>query len=120
MQIRQIRRIRRHKRVRAKIFGTKEKPRLCVFRSNKHIYAQLVDDNKGKILAVASDSELKQKTKSKEKRTKMDVIKEVGKLIAQKAIEKKIEKVVFDRGGYQYHGKVKALADGAREGGLKF
>ncbi len=116
MQIRQIKRIRRHKRVRAKISGTKEKPRLCVFRSNKHIYAQLIDDNKGKTLAVASDSELK----TGKKNSKVEIAKEVGKLIAKKAAEKKIEKVVFDRGGCQYHGKVKALADGAREGGLKF
>lgn len=120
----QVKRIRRHRRVRAKIFGTKEKPRLCIFRSNKHIYAQLIDDNKGKILAVASDLELKQKIKSKEQRTKMDVAKEVGKLIAEKAKNlpagRQVEKVVFDRGGYKYHGKVKALADGAREGGLKF
>jgi large subunit ribosomal protein L18 len=104
-------RYRRHKRVRAKIFGKKEKPRLCVFRSAKHIYAQIIDDERGKTMVSASDLELK-KVKDKAK--------EVGKLIAKKALEKKIEKVIFDRGGYNYHGKVKALAEGAREGGLKF
>jgi len=104
-------RYRRHKRVRAKIFGKKEKPRLCVFRSAKHIYAQIIDDERGKTMVSASDLELKKQE---------DKAKEVGKLIAKKALEKKIEKVVFDRGGYNYHGKVKALAEGAREGGLKF
>lgn len=129
----------RHKRVRAKIFGRAERPRLCIFRSNKHIYAQLIDDEKGRTLAVASDLELKkQKTKSKkpktkkpsfakateskeEKRTgKIAIAFEIGKLIAQKALKMKIEKIVFDRGGYKYHGKVKSLAEGTREGGLKF
>ncbi len=109
------RKIRRHKRVRAKISGTSKVPRLCVFRSDKHIYAQLIDDQKGKTLVSAND--LKVKTG---KNKKMEGAKEVGKLIAQKAQALKVEKVVFDRGGYQYHGKVKALAEGAREGGLKF
>lgn len=123
-------RIRRHKRVRAKIFGMALRPRLCVFRSKKHIYAQLIDDEKGKTLIAASDSELKKpRTQIKNKETDKDkkplagkvaVAYEVGKLIAQKALEKKIEKAVFDRGGYKYHGKVKAVAEGAREGGLKF
>lgn len=133
-------RYRRHKRVRAKLFGTAKRPRLCVFRSAKHIYAQLIDDEKGKTLAEASDLKLK-KTKVKKTRKppphpptrlkgerapdkvksrKAAIAYEVGKLIAKKALEKKIEKVVFDRGGYQYHGRVKALAEGAREGGLKF
>ena len=103
----QIKKIRRHQRIRAKIFGTKERPRLSVFKSNKHISSQLIDDDKGKTLAAASD--LKSKTAF-----------EVGKLIARKAKELKIEKVVFDRGGYRYHGRVKAVAEGAREGGLKF
>lgn len=106
---------RRHRRVRAKVFGTKEKPRLCVFRSHRHIYAQLIDDEKSKTLIGASDLEIK-----KGKKVKIDKAKEVGKLIAEKALGKKIEKIVFDRGGYQYHGRVKALAEGAREGGLKF
>lgn len=107
----QEKKLRRHKRVRAKIFGTARRPRLCVFKSNQHIYAQLIDDEKGKTLVAASDLEIK---KSAEK------TKEVGKLIAEKAKVKKIEKVVFDRGGYKYHGRVKILAEAAREGGLKF
>jgi large subunit ribosomal protein L18 len=95
------------------ISGTKETPRLNFFASNSHIYAQLINDEKGQVLASAND--LKLKTKGKAAKAK-----EVGKLIAKLGIEKKIEKVVFDRGGFQYHGVVKALADVAREGGLKF
>lgn len=106
---------RRHKRVRSRIFGTKDRPRLSVFRSSKHIYIQLIDDEKGKTIASASDSKLK-----KEKMKKILKAKEVGKLIAKKAKEKKIAKIIFDRGGYKYHGRVKAIAEGAREGGLKF
>lgn len=109
-------RSRRHKRIRAKVFGRADRPRLCVFRSIKHIYAQIINDEKGETLIAASDLELKKSRKT----TKVDKAKEVGKLIARKALEKKIEKVVFDRGGYKYHGRVKALAEGAREGGLKF
>lgn len=112
----QEKRYRRHKRVRAKIFGTAKVPRLCVFRSAKHIYAQLIDDERGRTLVSASDLELK----TKKRRTKTEKAKEVGKLIAKKAVDKKIVKVVFDRGGYKYHGRVKDLAEGAREGGLKF
>jgi large subunit ribosomal protein L18 len=112
---------RRHRRVRAKIFGTKNRPRLCVFRSNKHIYAQLVDDEAGHVLISASDLELKHKKAVKKNMTrKVALAYEVGKLIAKKAKEKGIEKVVFDRGGYKYHGRVKAIAEGAREEGLKF
>ncbi|MBZ9577762.1 50S ribosomal protein L18 [Patescibacteria group bacterium] len=111
----QQKRKRRHKRVRAKIFGTSKVPRLCVFRSAGHIYVQLIDDEKGKTLASASDLEIKKK-----KDKKAALATKVGNLIAKKAIEKKINKVVFDRGGYKYHGRVKALAEGAREGGLKF
>ncbi len=107
---------RRHKRIRKKIFGTAKIPRLCVFRSNKHIYAQLIDDEKGHTLISASDLEIK----LEKKLTKVEKSKEVGKLIAKKAKEVGIERVVFDRGGYKYHGRVKALAEGAREGGLKF
>lgn len=107
--------MRRQKRVRAKISGTEKKPRLCVFRSNKHIYAQLIDDNKKKTILAASDQKLK-----KGKMTKVDLAKEIGKTIAKGALEKKIEKVVFDRGPYKYHGRIRALAEGAREGGLKF
>lgn len=95
--------------------GTKDCPRLCVFRSNQHIYAQLINDENAKVLFSVSDKDLKSK-----KGKKADVAKEVGKLVAKKAIESKIEKVIFDRGGFIFHGRVKALADGAREGGLKF
>jgi len=102
----QIKRKRRHRRVRAKIKGTAKVPRLCVFRSSKYIYAQIIDDEKSKTLASVNG--------------KLASANEIGKLIAKKSIEKKINKVVFDRGGYKYHGKVKALADGAREAGLKF
>ena len=112
---------RRHKKVRAKIFGTKDRPRLCVFRSNKHIYAQLIDDEKGHTLGAVSDLKLPKNVKLKKEMTrKVAIAYEVGKLIAKVAKEKGIEKVVFDRGGYKYHGRVKALAEGAREGGLKF
>ena len=117
-------RYRHHKRIRAKIFETKERSRLCVFRSNKHIYAQLIDDEKGKTLVSANDLEMKRKVKKKEEKkvlsTKVAAAYEIGKLFAKKAKDLKIEKVVFDRGGYKYHGRVKALAEGARAGGLKF
>ena len=106
---------RRHKKIRKDIKGTKDRPRLCVFRSNQHIYAQLVDDDKAKVIMSVSDKDIKSK-----KGKKIEVSNEVGKLIAKKAIEAKIEKVVFDRGGVLFHGRVKALAEGAREGGLKF
>lgn len=113
-----VKRIRRHKRVRAKISGTAKKPRLCVFKSEKHIYGQLINDDKGRTLAQASDLELA--LKKSEKQGKTNIAFEVGKLIAGKAKDLKIEKVVFDRGGYKFHGKIKSLAEGAREGGLKF
>lgn len=113
--LKQEQRYRRHKRIRAKIKGTAQLPRLSVFRSSKHIYAQLIDDERGKTLVAARDAELK-RVKGK----KVDIAREVGKLIAEKALAKKITKVVFDRGGYKYHGRVKALAEGAREGGLQF
>jgi len=106
----------RHRRIRAKVRGTKERPRLCVFRSNQHLYAQLVDDVTGKILAAVSDI----KTKTKEKASKGENAKAMGKTIAKKATEQGVLEVVFDRGGYKYHGSVQALAQGAREGGLKF
>ena len=108
-------RYRRHRRIKAKIIGTVKIPRLCVFRSNKHIYGQLIDDEKGRTLLLASDLEFK-KTKSK----KTEIASQVGELLAKKALGKKFEKVIFDRGGYKYHGRVKALAEGARQGGLKF
>jgi len=116
MSVKKDKRIRRHKKIRINMHGTKERPRLFVFRSNQHIYAQLIDDEKAKVLTSASDKELKPKKGEK----KSDISKQVGKLIAKKATEGKIEKVVFDRGGTLFHGRVKALAEGAREGGLKF
>jgi len=116
MSIKKDKRIRRHKKIRKNLVGTKDRPRLCVFRSNQHIYAQLIDDEKIKVLASVSDKALKAKKGEK----KSDIAKEVGKLIAKKAIENKIETVTFDRAGVVYHGRIKALAEGAREGGLKF
>jgi large subunit ribosomal protein L18 len=107
---------RRHKRVRGKVFGTGERPRLVVFRSNRGIEAQLIDDLEGKTLAAASWLQLKKSFKG----AKTAQAAEVGKLLAQSAKQAGIETVVFDRGGYLYHGWVKALADAAREGGLKF
>jgi large subunit ribosomal protein L18 len=106
---------RRHKRVRGKIAGTPDRPRLVVFRSNRGIEAQLVDDLEGKTLAAASWLHLKSFKGSKSEQAA-----EVGKLLAANAKQAKVETVVFDRGGYLYHGRVKALADAAREGGLKF
>jgi large subunit ribosomal protein L18 len=107
---------RRHRRVRGKVTGTAERPRLVVFRSNLGIEAQLVDDATGKTLAGTSWLALEQGFKG----NKTEQAAEVGKLLAAKASEAGIEAAVFDRGGYLYHGRVKALADGAREGGLKF
>jgi large subunit ribosomal protein L18 len=108
------RRERRHKRVRKGVFGTAERPRLVVFRSNRGIAAQLVDDVEGKTLAAASWLD-----KRGAKGSKSDQAAEVGKLLAQNAKKVGIQRVVFDRGGYLYHGRVKALADAAREGGLE-
>ena len=108
-------RIRRHKRIRAKIAGTAERPRLSVFKSNKYLYAEIIDDVAGRTLAAASSLEFKEFNKKVK-----DEAREVGKTIAQRAGDKKIKKIVFDRGGYVYTGKVKALADGARDGGLVF
>ena len=113
---RKAERIRRHKRVRRKISGTAECPRLCVFRSNSNLYVQIIDDVKGITLAQASTLDKEVKTKKSNK----EAAKEVGTLIAKRAIEKKIKTVVFDRGGYIYHGVVKELAEAAREGGLEF
>jgi large subunit ribosomal protein L18 len=109
-------RLRRHRRVRGKIAGTAERPRLVVHRSNRGITAQLVDDGDGKTLSAASWLHLKKSFKG----TKVEQAAEVGKLLAQNAKKAGIETVVFDRGGYLYHGRVKALAEGAREGGLRF
>jgi len=111
----ELRRLRIKKNIRSKVVGSADRPRLSVFRSNTTIYAQLIDDATGRTLISASSTELSQ-TKS----TNLTSAKEVGKKIAEKAISSGISAVVFDRGGYLYHGKVKALADGAREAGLKF
>jgi large subunit ribosomal protein L18 len=102
--------------IRHRVSGTPERPRLSVFRSNKAIYAQLIDDIAGRTLAAASSVELKTEVDA----NSVETAKKVGQRLAEKAIEKSISAVVFDRNGYLYHGKVKALADGAREGGLKF
>jgi large subunit ribosomal protein L18 len=110
-------RYRRHLRVRKKVQGTPERPRLVVFRSSKHIYAQLVDDQRGVTIAGAADTTEGIAVEGKGKVARSFAL---GRLIAVKAKEKGIVKVVFDRGGYQYHGRVKAVADGARKGGLEF
>ncbi|TSC90664.1 MAG: 50S ribosomal protein L18 [Parcubacteria group bacterium Gr01-1014_2] len=119
--------MRRHKRVRAVVKGTSERPRLSVFRSASHIYAQLIDDAKGVTLFSASDAKgvrvkpsSRGRVEGKVKDKKITVAFTVGETLAKKALEKGIDKVVFDRGGYKYHGRVKALADGARAGGLNF
>lgn len=112
-------RIKRHTRVRAKVNGTTSRPRLCVFRSLSHIYAQVVDDIKGHTLATAStlDPELKEQLDSKNKTAQAGL---VGALVAKRAVSQGVTEVAFDRGGYQYHGRVKALAEAARQAGLKF
>jgi large subunit ribosomal protein L18 len=115
LKIKQLKKISRQRRIRAKISGDAQKPRLSVFRSLKHISAQLIDDQAGKTIVVAGDLEVKSK-----KGAKIDKAKEVGMLIAKKALDKKVSQAVFDRSGSKYHGRIKAVADGAREGGLKF
>ena len=113
---RKFERTRRHMRVRTKITGTADRPRLCVFRSNSNLYVQIIDDVAGNTLASASTLDKEVKTKHANK----EAAKEVGALIAKRCKAKKIEEVVFDRGGYIYHGVVKELAEAAREGGLNF
>ncbi|MDO5040929.1 MAG: 50S ribosomal protein L18 [Peptoniphilus sp.] len=110
-------RIKRHKRIRNKISGTKSCPRLSVFRSNSHIYAQIIDDENGHTLAQASTLD---KSLEVESTKNIEAAQEVGKLVAKRALDAGIENVVFDRSGYLYHGRIKALADAARENGLKF
>ncbi|WHI70585.1 50S ribosomal protein L18 [Staphylococcus epidermidis] len=110
-------RLKRHARVRTKLSGTAEKPRLNVYRSNKHIYAQIIDDVKGVTLAQASSQD---KDIANTSASKVDLATTVGQEIAKKANDKGIKEIVFDRGGYLYHGRVKALADVARENGLEF
>jgi len=109
-----IKKERRQKRVRAKIQGTAQKPRFSIFRSNRGLFLQLIDDSKGATLISVSSKEIKKFN------NKIDTAKELGKLIAQKAQAIKISEVIFDRGSYKYHGRVKAVAEGAREAGLKF
>lgn len=108
--------LNRQKRVRAKIIGNSQKPRLSVFRSNKFIYVQAIDDENQKTIVAVSEKELKEASGVK----KTDKAFEVGKLLAKKVLSKKITEAVFDRGSYKYHGRVKQIAEGAREGGLKF
>ncbi len=108
--------IQRHRRVRARVHGTAERPRLSVFRSLKHIRAQVIDDVLGRTIAAASDRDVPGKRSS----ANADIARQVGRLIAERALAAKVTAVVFDRGAHAYHGQVRALADGAREGGLKF
>ena len=109
----------RHRRVRQKVTGTISRPRLCVFRSLNHVHAQLIDDSRGQTLVSMStlDSQVRSKTDGMEKSKKAGI---VGTLLAEKALNKGIKQVVFDRGGYKYHGRVKALAEAARKAGLEF
>ncbi len=116
LRTREDRRYRRHLRVRKKVSGTSERPRLVVFRSSKHTYAQVVDDTRGVTLVGAADTSAGLQVDGKGKTARSFAL---GQLIARKAKEKGIAQVVFDRGGYQYHGRVKAVADGARKGGLE-
>jgi large subunit ribosomal protein L18 len=108
-------RLRVHKRIRSRVAGTSERPRLAVFRSVKHIYAQVIDDTKGHTVVAAGSTE-----KDNKNGGNVAGAKEIGKLVAERAKDKGIKAVVFDRGGYQYHGRVKALAEAAREAGLEF
>ena len=116
MEKKQLRRIKIKRRIRGTINGTSDKPRMTIFRSNKELYVQLIDDSLGNTIVSASSVKLK-KTKSS---TKSSIASEVGKIIAEKSIKLGINQVMFDRNGYLYHGRVKMLAEGARDGGLKF
>ncbi len=119
-ELKKIRRARRKMSIRKKIYGTPEKPRMSVFRSLNNIFVQLIDDTKGEVLASASTIDTEVKNKITEKMTKIEKSKLIGKIIAERATSKNIQQVVFDRNGYIYHGRIKALADAARENGLKF
>jgi large subunit ribosomal protein L18 len=112
-------RLKRKKRIRKKLIGTENRPRLCVFRSAKHIYAQLVDDSVGRTLVAASSME-KDVRQAPETTNKIAVANTVGKIIGQRALKKGVKQVVFDRNGFLYHGRIKAVSEGAREAGLKF
>ncbi len=112
-------RLRRHYRTRSRVLGTPERPRLSVYRSQKNLMAQIIDDTRGVTISAAST--LSEDVQAKVKGQKpVEAARLVGKILAAKALEKKVAKVVFDKSGYQYHGRIKALAEGAREGGLKF
>jgi large subunit ribosomal protein L18 len=117
---RKVARIRRQERVRKKVLGTLERPRLCVFRSAKHIYAQLIDDGKGQTMVMASTLDPERVDLGETYTGNAEAAKRVGMAIARMALARNIDTVVFDRNGFLYHGRVKALAEGAREGGLKF
>lgn len=110
---------RRHKRIRRRVYGTTERPRLSVFKSNNHIYVQVINDEAGHTIISASTVEKDMASFSEHKGNK-NAAKKVGELVARKALDKGVKKVVFDRGGFPFHGRIKALADGAREGGLEF
>ena len=112
-------RLKRKKRIRKKLIGSTHRPRLCVFRSTKHIYAQVIDDSIGKTLAAASSTEKPVREKSEEKNKVTDAT-AVGEMIAKRAMEKGVKQVVFDRNGFLYHGRIKAVSEGARKAGLKF
>ncbi len=111
----QLDRKKRHHRIRAKINGTKQRPRVCIFRSNKHFYIQLIDDEQGKTLAMASDFEIKNKAKL----TKVELAEKIGQNLAEKAKQLKIQEAVFDKSGYKYHGQISAAAKGLRDAGIK-
>ncbi len=120
VNIRSQARLKRKVRIRKNLVGTKDRPRLCVFRSAKHIYAQVIDDTNGHTLATASSTEKAVKDQIGEAAKKKAVAGLVGKVLAERVIEKGYKKVVFDRNGFLYHGRVKAVSDGAREAGLDF
>ena len=117
-----LRRLRRKKRVRKKVYGTAERPRLSVYRSNRHIYAQIINDDEGRTLVACStlSREIKEKYPDRHTYCTKEFARMVGELLAKKALEKGIKKVVFDRNGYKYHGRIKELADAARKAGLEF
>lgn len=119
MNLRTQARLKRKKRIRKKLVGTGKQPRLCVFRSAKHIYAQVIDDSLGQTLVAASSLEKKVREDT-ESKNKLNAANTVGKIIGQRALEKGVKKIVFDRNGFLYHGRIKAVSDGAREAGLKF
>ena len=119
MNLRTQARLKRKKRIRKKLVGTGNRPRLCVFRSAKHIYAQVIDDSLGQTLVAASSLE-KTVRENTESKNKLNAANTVGKIIGQRALDKGVKKIVFDRNGFLYHGRIKAVSDGAREAGLKF